>query len=140
DGEAVALPAWLRQDRGAGRGPRAFAGNNGAAPGAAPGPVGGIKVGSVNRPAAAVGIVFEEDFDVGAVEFVGGENEFVVDLEEDDWGHEGRGEVPGGLLGEGKIVRHLRAPSWSGPIPARWLRQCAAAVAITAQASAKRPQ
>ncbi len=87
----------------------------------------------MNRPAAAVGIVFEEDFDVGIVELVGGQDaKFVVDLEQNHGGHKSAGEVPGGLLGEGEIVGHLRAPSWSGPIPARWLRQCAGAVAITA--------
>lgn len=45
----------------------------------------GGKVGSMNRPAAAVGIVFEEDFDVGAIELVGWHDaKFIVDLEEDD--------------------------------------------------------
>ena len=82
-----------------------------------------------------MGIVFEEDFDVGVVELVGGQDaEFVVDLEEDNRGHESAREVPGSLLGESEIVGHLRAPSWSGPIPAGWLRQCAAAGAITAAA------
>ena len=101
----------------------------------------GRQVGSVHRPAAGIGIVFEEDFDVGVIEFVGGQDaEFVVDLEADDRGHESAGEVPGSFLGESEIVGHLRAPSWSGPIPARWLRQSAAAGAITAKALAERPQ
>lgn len=43
----------------------------------------------MNRPATAIRIVLEEDFDVGVVELVGGQNaEFVVNLEEDDRGHE----------------------------------------------------
>lgn len=59
----------------------------------------------MNRPAAAVGIVFEQNFDVGVVELVGRQDaEFVVDLEENDGGHEGAGEVPGGFLGENEIV------------------------------------
>ena len=95
----------------------------------------GREVGLVNRPAATVGIVFEKDVDIGVIKLVGGQDaKSVVDLEEDDRGHEGAGEVPGGLLCEGEIVGHLRAPSWSGPIPARWLRQCAAAGAITVKA------
>ena len=75
-------------------------------------------VASVNRPAATVGIVFEEDFDVGVVELVGRQHaEFIVDLEEDDWGHEGAGEVPGGLLSEGEIVGHLRLHLGAGQFP-----------------------
>ncbi|CDX51846.1 conserved hypothetical protein [Mesorhizobium plurifarium] len=86
----------------------------------------------MNRVAAAIGIVFEEDFDIGVVELIGGHDaKFVVDLEEDNRDHKGAGERPGGLLGEYEIVGHLRAPSWSGPIPARWLRQCVEAGAIT---------
>jgi len=103
DGKAVALTDRLRQDRG----------QDGAESGrqekerrrVAPPLCNGKKVGSMNRPAAAIGIVFEEDFDVGVVQFVGGQDaEFVVNLEENDRGHEGTGEVPGGLLGESEIV------------------------------------
>ncbi|TIM79686.1 MAG: hypothetical protein E5Y60_07755 [Mesorhizobium sp.] len=37
----------------------------------------------MNRPAAAIGIVFEEDLDVGVVELVSRQDaEFVADLEE----------------------------------------------------------
>ncbi|CAH1648231.1 hypothetical protein CHELA40_20003 [Chelatococcus asaccharovorans] len=76
------------------------------------------KVGSVNRPAAAVRIVFEEDFDVGTIELVGRQDaEFVVDLEEDDRGHEGAGEVPGSLLSEGEIVGHPRLHLGAGQFP-----------------------
>lgn len=78
----------------------------------------GREVGSVHRPAAGIGIVFEEDFDVGLIELVGGQDaEFIVDLEEDDRGHEGAGEVPGGLLSEGEIVGHLRLHLGAGQFP-----------------------
>jgi len=69
DGNAVALTAWLRQDHGAGRG-RSRPDTKEAAPSAARVRSGGI--GSVNRPSAAIGIVFEEDFEVGIVELVSG--------------------------------------------------------------------
>src|SRR5690606_8214294 len=74
--------------------------------------------GSVHRPAATIGIVLEEDFNFGAVELIcRDDSELVVDLEEDDRGHEGAGEVPGVLLGEFEVVRHLRLHLWSGPFP-----------------------
>ncbi|MEP0498796.1 MAG: hypothetical protein ABJ256_00655 [Nisaea sp.] len=73
----------------------------------------------VDRVTAGVGVVFEEDDDLGVLDFVGGEDAvLVVGLEEDDWGHEGAGEVPGVFLGEGKIVLHLRAPSLERANPA----------------------
>ncbi|MCB1469131.1 MAG: hypothetical protein KDK08_18770, partial [Rhizobiaceae bacterium] len=64
-------------------------------------------------------IIFEEDDDLGVFDFVGGKDAvFVVGLEEDDRGHEGASEVPGVLLGEGKIVLHVRAPSLERANPA----------------------
>jgi hypothetical protein len=51
------------------------------------------KSGSMNRPAAPIRIVFDENFDVGVVKLVGGHDaEFVVDPEEDHRDHEGAGE------------------------------------------------
>lgn len=59
----------------------------------------------MNRPATTIGIVFEEDFDIGVVELIGWhDTKFVVDLEEDNRDHESAGEGPGGLLGEYEIV------------------------------------
>ena len=75
--------------------------------------------GSVGRVTAGVGVVFEEDDDLCLFDFVGREDAvFVVGLEEDDRGHEGASEVPGVLLGEGKIVLHVRAPSLERANPA----------------------
>jgi len=76
-------------------------------------------VGSVDRVTAGVGVVFEQDDDLGVVDVVGGEDAvFVVGLEENDRGHEGASEVPGVFLGEGKIVLHVRAPSLERANPA----------------------
>lgn len=73
----------------------------------------------MDRVTAGIGVVFEEDDDLGVFDFVGGEDAvFVVGLEEDDRGHEGTGEVPGVFLGEGKIVLHLGAPSLERANPA----------------------
>lgn len=53
-----------------------------------------------------VGVVFVNDDDIG-----------VVDLEERDRDHQGASELEGVVLGEGEIVRHLRAPSLSEADP-----------------------
>lgn len=55
----------------------------------------------MNRPAAAIGIVFEEDLDVGVVELVSRQDaEFVADLEENH-GAIGCGRGAGRLSGRG---------------------------------------
>tara|TARA_Y100000815_G_scaffold207426_1_gene191449 strand:+ start:1739 stop:2212 length:474 start_codon:yes stop_codon:yes gene_type:complete len=97
---------------------------------------------SVDRVTTGVGVVFEEDNDLGVFDFVGGKDTvFAVGLEQDDRGHEGPGEVPGVFLGEEKIVLHVRLHRWSGPIPLLMAPSvCGLADAITAQAKAKRPQ
>jgi hypothetical protein len=52
-----------------------------------------------------------EDEDVGAVEFVARQNaKLSVDFEEHYRRHQGAGKLEGVGLGEGKNVRHLRAP------------------------------
>ena len=74
---------------------------------------------SVDRVTTGVGVVFEEDNDLGVFDFVGGKDTvFAVGLEQDDRGHEGPGEVPGVFLGEEKIVLHVRAPSLERANPA----------------------
>src|SRR5690606_33937501 len=93
------------------------------------------KVGAVDRPAPAVRIVDVEHRDLALIELVLGQHAiFVVGLEEDDGSHQCAGEVPGVLLGEFEVVRHLRAPSLERAIPARWLLKGLAPGAITAQA------
>lgn len=58
------------------------------------------------------GIVFGEGLDLIVVEFGARQDaEFVAGAEERDRDHEGAGELEGVALGEGQILRHLRAPS-----------------------------
>lgn len=52
------------------------------------------------------------DDHIGIVEFVARHDAvFAVDLEERNRDHQGAGELEGIGLSEGKIVRHVRAPS-----------------------------
>lgn len=87
------------------------------------------------------GIVFSEGLDVVAFEFGTRQDaEFAARAEKRDRDHQGARELKCMVLGEGKIVRHLKAPSSERANPARWVRQCPSPVAITAKALAERPQ
>jgi hypothetical protein len=63
--------------------------------------------------------------------------ELVTGPEQCDRNHERAGKLEGMVLGEGKILRHQKAPSLERANPARWLRQCPFPVAITAQGIAQ---
>lgn len=68
--------------------------------------------------AELMGIIFVDDDHVGVVEFIAWHDaELSIDLEQSDWNHQGPGELERVGLGEGKIVRHLRAPPWSEADP-----------------------
>ncbi|CUX68539.1 hypothetical protein AGR4C_pc30023 [Agrobacterium tumefaciens str. Kerr 14] len=83
-------------------------------------------------------IVFGEGLDLVVFQ-IGARHdaEFVARPEERDRDHQGAGELECVVLGEGKILLHLEAPSSERANPARWLRQCPTLVAITAKGIAQ---
>jgi len=61
----------------------------------------------MNRPATSIGIILKEHSDIVTIELVGRQNAVcAVDLKQGDRDHQGAGELEGGVLGKGKVVRH----------------------------------
>lgn len=87
--------------------------------------------GSVSR---APGIVFMDHFDLYVEIFAGQHDIFAIDLEKRNRDHQCAGKIEGVVLCEGKIMRHLRAPSMGGADPRSMAPVVSGAAAITAQA------
>ncbi len=63
-------------------------------------------------------VIIMDDYHVSVIEFIAWHDaELSIDLKQCDRDHQGAGELECVGLGEGKIVRHLRAPPWSEADP-----------------------